>query len=265
MKLNLLLTTGMIALCTHSFAQAPAGGNRAAGAAANGARSTTAVSIESATQGMKKFEGYFNFYYDEKTGKVLLEVDKFDKEFLYFTSLTDGAGRAAERGQANANIAKFVKVGPKVMLVEPVYSYRAVTTNVDEIHAVDNAFAKSVIWGFTPVAVEGEKALIDITPFIIRDSQNIGGRLGAGGATGGRGGAGGRGTAAPAAGGGAFRVDETRSAVYLPTTKNFPKNTEFEALVTFAGAGNSDGALTRRSVAPSGRSFPAPCPWQARR
>lgn len=241
MKFNLLLATGMVALCTNSYGQAPQGGaaNRGAGAAAGATR--TAASIESVTQGMKKFDGYFTFYYDEKTGKVLLEVDKFDKEFLYFSSLTDGAGRSAERGQASANIAKFIKVGPKIMLVEPVYAYRAVTTNADEIHAVDNAFAKSVIWGFTPVAAEGDKIIIDLTPFIVRDSQGIAGRLGGGGAAVGGRGAGGRAGAAPAGGGGSFRVDDTRSAVYLPNTKNFPKNTEFEAMITFVGSGGGGG------------------------
>jgi hypothetical protein len=244
MKLNILLLTGMIALCSHSNAQAPQGRGGARPGASGEAR--PAASIESVTQGMKKFEGYFTFYYDDKTGKVLLEVDKFDKEFLYFKSLTDGAGRSAERGQASADIAKFVKIGPKVFLVEPNYDYRAVTTNVDEIKAVENAFAKSVIWGFAPVAVEGEKSLIDITPFIVRDSQGIGSRLGAGGGGGGRGGAaaarGGRGGfGAAAAGGGGYRVDETRSAVYLPNTKNFPKNTEFESIITFVGGSAGGG------------------------
>jgi len=240
MKKYVLLFAGMVALYGHSLAQEtpPAGGRVGA---PRGAANTPAASIIAATQGMKKYDGYFNFYYDDKTGKVLLEVDKFDTEFLYFKSLTDGAGRSAERGQASDAIAKFIKVGPKVLLVEPNYSYRAVTTNTDEIKAVENAFAKSVIWGFAPVAVEGEKVLIDLTPFIVRDSQNIGPRLGTatagGGRTAGRAGRGG----APAAAAGAYRIDETRSAVYLPNTKNFPKNTEFEALVTLTG-GSGGGA-----------------------
>src|SRR5215217_6650590 len=136
MKINLLLTSGMLALCANTLAQAPLGAGNRPQTGVSTTRGAMA-SIESATQGMKKMEGYFTFYYDEKTGKVLLEVDKFDAEFLYFNSLTDGAGRSAERGQAAANIAKFVKMGPKVLLVEPVYSYRAVTTNADEIKAVE--------------------------------------------------------------------------------------------------------------------------------
>jgi hypothetical protein len=189
---------------------------------------STPATMASVTQGMKKYDGFFNFYYDEKTGKVLLEVDKLDKEFLYFSSLTDGVGSGGpERGQASSAIAKFVKVGPKILLVEPVYNFRAITQNVDEKKAVENNFAKSVIWGFVPVASEGDKVLIDITPFIVRDSQNIASRLGVRRAAGP--------VAQPAGGGGVFRMDETRSVLYIDNTKNFPKNTEFEALITFTG------------------------------
>ena len=245
MKKYVLLLTGMMALGNHSFAQdAPAGG-RGAGGTRGGATTASTASISSMVAGFKKFDGYFPFYYDEKSGKIYLEVDKFDTEFLYFKSLTDGAGRSAERGQASDAIAKFIKVGPKIMLVMPNYSYRS-SGNVDEVKAVENAFAKSIIWGFTPVATEGEKALIDLTPFIVRDSQGIGSRLGSsdggfGGGGRGRTAAAGRGGAAAGGGAAAYRVDETRSGVYMPTTKNFPKNTEFEALLTFTGGAAGGG------------------------
>ncbi|MFC4213193.1 zinc-dependent metalloprotease [Pedobacter lithocola] len=199
-----------------------------------------AASISAFTKDFKKYEGYFNFYYDEKTGKVFVEINQFDKDFLYFSSLTDGAGRNAERGGASANVARFIKVGPKVFLLEPNLAYRAGNGNADEIKTVEGSFAKSIIWGFAPVALEGDKALIDLTPFIIRDSQNIGATIGAPASSGG---AGGRGAAT---GGATYRVDETRSAVYLPNTKNFPKNTEFEAILTFTGG----AASGRGNIAP---------------
>lgn len=199
------------------------------------------ASIASFTKDFKKQEGYFNFYYDEKTGKVFLEVAKFDQDFLYFNSLTDGAGRNAERGQAGTAVARFIKVGPKVFLLEPNVSYRASSGNPDEINTVEGSFAKSVIWGFVPVATEDGKVLIDLTPFIIRDSQNIAASLGAPASAM----SGANRAAAPS---GTYRVDESRSAVYLPNTKNFPKNTEFESMLTFTGG------------APSGRGNIAPDP-----
>jgi hypothetical protein len=201
---------------------------------------TPATSIATFTQGFKKYEGYFNFYYDEKTGKIFLEVSKYDQEFLYFSSLTDGAGRNAERGGADAAVAKFIKVGPKVFLLEPNLAYRAGNGNPDEVKTVEGSFAKSIIWGFLPVATEDGKSLIDLTPFIIRDSQNIGAIIGA--PTSSLAGAGRSGVS----GGGTYRVDESRSAIFIPNTKNFPKNTEFEALLTFTGG------------APSGRGSIAP-------
>ena len=93
MKLRFYALAVLLAAGTLSFAQNQ-GGTPGQRPAAPGA-TTPAASIASATQGMKKYEGFFNFYYDEKTGKVLLEVDKLDKEFLYFASLSEGVGTVA--------------------------------------------------------------------------------------------------------------------------------------------------------------------------
>jgi hypothetical protein len=188
------------------------------------------LSIASATAGFKKYEGYFTFCYDEKSGKVYLEVDKLDKEFLYFTSLSNGVGNGGpERGQASSSIAKFMKVGPKILLVEPVYNFRAISSNTDQLKAVENNFAKSVIFGFVPVAVEEDTYLVDITSFIIRDSQNITGRLGVSRVSG---------PVSLARSSGpstSYRLDDSRSIVYIANTKNFPENTEFESMLTFTG------------------------------
>lgn len=234
MKYYLPITAAMLALSGVSFAQ-----NRQLGEGGGG-RSTEArpaATIASVTQNLKKYEGFFNFYYDDKSGKVYLEISNFDKDFLYFNALADGVGNGgAERGQSTSVITHFTKVGPKVFLVQPVTNYRSVNGNADEKKAVENAFAKSILWGFSPVAVEGDKALIDITPFLIRDSQKIGDNLGTGrGNLGSAIAAAGRGGAAPAGGG--YRLDETRSAINIENTKNFPKNSEFEALITFTGGG----------------------------
>lgn len=244
MKLFVPLTAGMILASGFIYAQRP---NGAGGGTGSRGEAQPATSIAAVTQNMKKFEGYFNFYYDEKTGKVFLEIDKFDQDFLYFSSLTDGVGNGGpERGQATSVITHFSRVGPKVFLIQPVNNYRAVTDNPDEKKAVENSFAKSVLFGFSPAAIEGDKILVDLTTFLIRDAQKIGDRLGTGAGnpgsaqaagTRGRGAAGGRGGAA----GGGYRIDETRSAVYLENTRNFPKNTEFEALITFAGSGGGGG------------------------
>ncbi|MBK1442333.1 zinc-dependent metalloprotease [Parapedobacter sp. ISTM3] len=189
-----------------------------------------AKTIGAATANHQKFEGFFDFYYDNSSGKILLEVDRFDEEFLYFSAIAAGAGSAAEKGRATSYIVKFVKVGPKVFLLRPEYNYRAVNGNEDEVKSVETAFAKSIIWAFNPVAAEGGRVLVDLTPFLIRDSQGIAGSLAGGGSRGGA-----------AGGGNAYRVDDSRSAIFMENTKNFPKNSEFEAVVTFAGGASGGG------------------------
>jgi len=228
-KFTLLI--GLLALTELSYAQNPALKKEVA----TGKPETPSAGPNLAS--MKKFEGFFNFFYEEKTGKVFLEVDKLDAEFFYFRSLATGVGNGGpERGQATSSIAKFVKSGPKILLVEPVYNYRAITDNADEKRAVEQNFAKSVTFAFTPISSTGGKYLIDLTPFIIRDSQGIAARLGVTGSVGGR----------STANGASYKLDENRSVVFMDNTRNFPKNTEFEAMLTFTG-GTAGG---RSSLAP---------------
>ena len=241
----------MMAMAMTVSAQRPGGGE--GGVRAGEAR--PAATLAAITQNLKKYEGFYNFYYDEKSGKLYLEVDRFDQEFLYFSSLPEGIGNGGtERGQASAVIVKFIKVGPKVFLLQPNYDERAVNGNADEKKDVADAFSQSILFGFSPVAVEDGKVLLDLTPFVVRDALHVGEGIGSGrnpgsaiaAAANGRG-AGGGGAAA------AYRLDETRSAVFIDNTKNFPKNTEFEALVTFAGgSGGGGGGFGRRGggVAP---------------
>src|SRR5258707_297233 len=130
---------------------------RPAEGGARGGEVRPAATLSAITQNLKKFEGFYNFYYDEKTGKVFLEIDRFDKEFLYFSSLPQGVGNGGpERGQASAVIAKFVRVGPKVFLLQPNYAERSVQGNADEQRDVRDGFSESILFGFAPAAIEGD-------------------------------------------------------------------------------------------------------------
>lgn len=176
--------------------------------------------IETKVAGMKKYEGYFNFYYDEKQDKIHLLIDKLDTEFLYIPSLTAGIGSndiGLDRNQlGRERIVKFEKRGPKVLLVEPNYFFRAVSNSELERKTVAESFAKSVLWGFVIEAEENGKILVDASDFLIQDAHDVAGRL--------------RGAQQ-----GSYSIDKSRSAIYLPRTKNFPQNTEFEVTLTFAG------------------------------
>lgn len=176
--------------------------------------------IETKVSGMKNFPGYFPFYYDSKEDKVFLVIDKFNQEILYINSLTAGVGSndiGLDRGQlGGVRIVKFDRRGSKVLMIEPNYSYRAITDNKDEKRAVEEAFAQSVLWGFSIVAEHNGNVLVEATDFLLRDAHGVAGRL-------------------RQTGQGDYHLDSRRSALYTPAIKNFPKNSEFEATLTFEG------------------------------
>jgi len=176
--------------------------------------------IKGFTEEMKRHPGYFTYYWDEKKGKIWLEVDKLDQEFLYYSSLKAGVGSndiGLDKSQlGDRKVLKFERVGPKVLLTQVNYDYRALSDNPKEVEAVDDAFAKSVIWGFEVSAEEEGKLLVDATGFFLRDAKHVVNRL-------------------KDKEQGEYQLEEKRSAIYLPATKNFPLNTEVEAILTFEG------------------------------
>ena len=48
--------------------------------------------IATKTKDMEAHEGYFKFYWDAKEGKIWLEINELDTEFLYVNSLAAGVG-----------------------------------------------------------------------------------------------------------------------------------------------------------------------------
>jgi hypothetical protein len=176
------------------------------------------TSIQSFTEKMERMEGYFDLYYDGDKGNLYLAVSEIGKEFLYVNSLAAGVGSndiGLDRNQlGDTRVVQFYKSGPQLLLVQPNYDYRAVSDNEDETKSVRDAFASSVIWGFKIVAEEGERMLVDVTSFLLRDAHGVANRI-------------------ARARQGSYKVDASRSVLYMENTKNFPLNTEMEAMVTF--------------------------------
>jgi hypothetical protein len=176
--------------------------------------------IDSKTTGMKKFAGFFEFYYDEKQDKIFLVIDKFDTEFLYVESLTAAIGSndiGLDRNQlGRERVVKFEKRGPKILLTEINLNYRAISDNPAERKAVQEAFAQSVLWGFTSVTEENGKVLVDASDFFLQDAHDVIGTL--------------RGSQQ-----GNYSLDKSRSAFYTARMRNFPQNSEFESTLTFTG------------------------------
>jgi hypothetical protein len=172
------------------------------------------------TAGLEKLSGYFNLYWDAKQGKLWLEIDEWEIEFLYQTSLPAGVGSndiGLDRGQLGATrVVRFQRAGPKILLVQSNLDYRAVSSDAEERRAVRDSFAESALFGFTLAAESDGHSLVDATDFYLRDAHDIPAAL-------------------KRAKQGAYKVDAARSALYLQRTKNFPLNTEVEATLTFAG------------------------------
>lgn len=189
--------------------------------------------ISEKTKGLEKHEGYFTYYWDEANGKVWLEIEKLDTEFLYVNSLAAGVGSndiGLDRNQlGDSRVVYFDRRGPKVLMVQPNYSFRAITENRQEKQSVGDAFASSVLWGFKVAAEEKGKVLVDMTDFLLRDAHGVADRL-------------------KGMNQGNYRLDESRSALYKEGTMSFPQNTEFEATLTFTG--DASGRYIR-SVTPS--------------
>src|SRR5919202_213772 len=202
-----------------------------AAAAAGARQERQQKSFRDATKDLQKLDGYFPLYWDAERGRLLLEIARFDQEFLYQTSLQTGVGSnpvGLDRGQlGGTHVVFFERTGPKVLLIEPNQRYRARSSDAAERRAVEESFARSVLWGFTVEAAEGDRVLVDATSFFLRDAHGVADAL--------------RQTQQ-----GGFSLDQSRSAIYLPRTKNFPLNTEVEALLTFNSG--DPGPLVRQTT-----------------
>lgn len=184
-------------------------------------------------ESVKKYEGFIPFYYDEQTDKIYFEITDLNKEFLYVYSLSSGIGSndiGLDRGQlGNEQVVYFKKAGNKLLLIQPNLKFRALTDNELEKKSVEQAFAKSVLFGFNIKEEKNGKYIIDATDFLQQDVHGVARRL-------------------KQTKQGNYNLDKSKSAFNLERTKNFPKNTEIDVLLTFKG---EPQGYYIRSVAPN--------------
>ncbi len=180
-------------------------------------------SIAEKTAGMRLIDGFFPLYWDEASGRLWMEINRLNAEVLHIMGIGAGLGSndiGIDRGQlAGSRIVRFERVGRKILMVQPNYGFRALSEDPAEVLAVTDAFARSVLWGFTVAAETGDAVLVDMTDFLVRDAADIGQRLRPG----------------------TYRFDADRSSVHLPMTKGFPKNTEIETELTYTRQPGSGG------------------------
>jgi hypothetical protein len=212
-------------------------GVMAAGAGLAAGAAEPLPTISERTAGLECQQGFVPICWDAGEGKLLMEVDRFGQEFLYLTSLATGVGAndlGLDRGLNLQALVEFERVGPRVLLVEVNTRYRAQTENEAQRRGVAEQFPRSVLRGWRIEAIEDGRVLVDATKFFLRDAVGVAAML--------------RDQKQ-----GDWKLDsEDRSAIYLPRTKAFPKNTEVEALLTFGS--DNPGPLVRQT-APDGRSL----------
>ncbi len=178
-------------------------------------------SINDFTKDMNRYPGYFTFFYDDSSGNLYLKLDKLNYPFLLQQSLPNGLGSndiGLDRGQlGETRLVQFEKMGAKVMLRQLNTYYRANTKNKAEKLSIEQAFASSILHGFDLVAKTDNSLLIDYTPYLLSDVHGVTRKL-------------------KQKKQGAYSLDSSRSAVYMPRSKSFLKNTELEAVLTFKGS-----------------------------
>ena len=180
-------------------------------------------SIEDRTASMDPMDGFLPIYWDEAAGRIWLEIGIWDTDILHAAGVGAGLGSndiGIDRGQqSGSRVVRFHRVGPKVLMIQPNYRFRASSDNPAERKAVEDAFAPSTLWGFTVEAATGDRVLVDFTPFLMNDIAGLAGRMRPG----------------------SYRLDQSRSWVYMPMVMNFPENTEMEAALTFVSQPGGGG------------------------
>ncbi len=214
MRKNLCLTLALLASAPLASAQRPA-------AAPEGPPPT----IAARTASMTNMPGLLPLHWDAASGKLYLEIPLTNgksEDILYTNSLPYGTGSndlGLDRGQtAGGKIVHFERIGPKVLLIEPNEAFRTSSPDPHQQLALHQSFPSSVLAGFTVAAASPEAVMVDATDFFLRDVHGVADTL----------------TRMQQ---GAFRVDPTRSAIDLESTKAFPKNTEVDAMLTFVNEG----------------------------
>jgi len=174
--------------------------------------------IAEKTSGFEKHEGFFDYYWDTRGGKIWLEIDRWQEEFLYLNSLSTGVGSndiGLDRSQlGRTRLVRFERIGPRVLLFQSNTDFRAESEDPTERRAVQEAFAESVLWGFEIAAEEDGRVLVNAADFFLSDAHRVIQTI-------------------ADFDQGSYELDASRSAFYLPRTRNFPRNTEVEATLTF--------------------------------
>ena len=195
--------------------------------------------LEKFVEGKERLEGLFDVILDREAAKVWLEFppagdDGRVAEVLYVEGLAHGLGSnpvGLDRGRiGSTRVVELHRIGRRLYVVQPNLGFRATSDNPDERRAVEQAFARSVLWS-GPVVAETPTGdfVVDFTDFVVRDAHGVVRTL-------------------KRTGQGKFELDDDRSTLDPNQVLAFPDNLEFKAILTF---GSDEPGPEVRRVTPT--------------
>lgn len=199
-----------------------------------------AAAASSPYAGTEKLDGLYPVHVDRKTGRILLSLpaaaaDGVVARMLYTTALRTGLGSAPiglDRAQPGpAQILLVRRLGKKVSFELENPRFRASAGSPSEQAAAANAFATSMLWMGEAIDAPDGRLLVDIAPFLARDTRNVIGQLNSSGEKG-------------------WKLVDSLSAADPAAVRAFPLNLEFEARQTYAS--DTPGPEVR-NIAPDSR------------
>jgi hypothetical protein len=232
------LTAALVAACSPARsapAPAPAPDRPAAQQAGQPAQAGQAGGQAAQAAAQASSSNLLPVRHDASTGRILLTIPRMGEEMLYLNTLATGLGTTSaslDRGQTGGSaLVRFERRGPRVLMVQPNLTFRAITGDTLLQRSVEESFPRSVMWSFA-VASEGPAGtVVDATDFFMSDMYGVAGRLRSGGM-------------------GNLRIDANRSYIDGARTGSFPDNTEVRAVLSYI-TDEATGALNR--MAPDGR------------
>ena len=180
-------------------------------------KSERPLSLADRTKDLTRREGFLPFYWDARKGQLLLEISRWNEDFLYGSGLAGGAGLldvSLDRGQlGDLGIARFERSGPRALLHQRQTTHRSGAADAETARVVAESFPSAVLASLPIVAEEGDRVLADATAFLLADTGVL--------------------PLLKQAKMGEWKQDLSRSAVSLDRSGAFPKNTELEVTATF--------------------------------
>jgi hypothetical protein len=196
----------------------------------------TMPTVAERAAGLERHDGFVPFYWDARKGQLLIEVSRFGEELLYGAGLAGGTGlleAPLDRGAlGDLGLVRFERVGPRVLLHQRQVTHRSGVSDPERSRVVEESFPSSVLAALPVVAEEPGRVLADATEFLLKDTQIA--------------------TQLRQAQLGDWRQDVARSAFSFGRSGAFPRNTEIEALLTFA---SDNPARAIAGVLPDGRTM----------